>query len=128
MTAPPGAGSLARRRPRLLVAAGLWALAMTARPGASVAQAVAPSGTRPNVLVFVGDDLGWRDTGAYGNTAIRTPNIDRLAQSGLRVEYAFGTSPSCSSSRISILTGKYPHSTGAEDLHMPLPETERMLP
>jgi N-sulfoglucosamine sulfohydrolase len=52
----------------------------------------------------------------------------RLAQSGLRVEYAFGTSPSCSPSRISILTGKYPHSTGAEDLHTPLPETERMLP
>ena len=113
-------------RPPSLVLAGLWSLAMAARPGAGAAQA--SSVARPNVVVLVGDDLGWRDTGVYGNTAIRTPNIDRLAQSGLRVEYAFGTSPSCSSSRISILTGKYPHSTGAEDLHMPLPETERMLP
>ena len=78
--------------------------------------------------MFIGDDLGWRDTGPYGNAAIRTPDIDRLARSGLRVERAFGTSPQCSPSRISILTGKYPHSTRTEDLHTPLPETERMLP
>jgi N-sulfoglucosamine sulfohydrolase len=114
------------RRVRLTAAIALGALAT--RPGASAAQAPAPTGTRPNVVVFVGDDLGWRDTGAYGNAAIHTPNIDRLAQSGLRVEYAFGTSPQCSPSRISMLTGKYPHSTGAEDLHMPLPATERILP
>jgi N-sulfoglucosamine sulfohydrolase len=112
----------------LIAAAALSALAMMAGPGALAAQAPAPPRGRPNVIVFVGDDLGWRDTGVYGNHAIRTPNIDRLAQSGLRVEYAFGTSPSCSSSRISMLTGKYPHSTGAEDLHMPLPETERIVP
>ncbi len=113
-------------RGRLIAASALGVLA--ARPGASAAQAPAPARERPNVVVFVGDDLGWRDTGAYGNTAIHTPNIDRLAQSGLRVEYAFGTSPQCSPSRISMLTGKYPHSTGAEDLHMPLPASERILP
>jgi arylsulfatase A-like enzyme len=84
--------------------------------------------SRPNIVVFVGDDLGWRDAGPYGNAAIRTPNIDRLAQSGLRVTYAFGTSPQCSPSRISILSGKYPHATGAEDLHTPLPAAERLLP
>ena len=84
--------------------------------------------SRPNVVVLVGDDLGWRDTGPYGNDAIRTPNIDQLARSGLRVEHAFGTSPQCSPSRISMLTGKYSHATGTEDLHMPLPETERILP
>ncbi|MGH7527205.1 MAG: sulfatase family protein, partial [Gemmatimonadales bacterium] len=83
---------------------------------------------RPNVVVFEADDLGWRDVGAYGNATIRTPNIDRLARSGLRVVYAFGTSPQCSPSRISTLTGKYPHATGAEDLHMPLPDVERILP
>jgi N-sulfoglucosamine sulfohydrolase len=116
------------RRARIAAAAGLCALAMTARGGGAAAQEPAPPGARPHVIVFVGDDLGWRDTGAYGNGAIRTPSIDRLARSGLRVEYAFGTSPQCSPSRISMLTGKYPHSTGAEDLHMPLPETERILP
>jgi N-sulfoglucosamine sulfohydrolase len=84
--------------------------------------------TRPNIVVLVADDLGWSGTGVYGNRAIRTPNIDRLARSGLRVKLAFGTSPQCSPSRIGMLTGKYPHATRAEDLHMPLPEGERILP
>ncbi len=103
--------------PALLLAAVALPVAAQARPE-----------TRPNVVVLVADDLGWRDIGTYGNAAIRTPNVDRLARSGLRVVYAFGTSPQCSPSRISTLTGKYPHATGAEDLHMPLPDTERILP
>jgi arylsulfatase A-like enzyme len=105
--------------------AAVFTLSLAACP-AAVAQAQVAA--RPNVVVLVADDLGWRDVGAYGNTAIHTPNIDRLARSGLRVERAFGTTPQCSPSRISILTGKYPHATGAEDLHAPLPDTERMLP
>jgi N-sulfoglucosamine sulfohydrolase len=88
----------------------------------------AQAAARPNIVVLVADDLGWRDTGVYGNGSIRTPNIDRLARSGLRVRLAFGTSPQCSPSRISVLTGRYPHATRAEDLHMPLPEGERILP
>ena len=88
----------------------------------------AQSRERPNVLVFVGDDLGWRDLGAYGNKIIHTPNIDRLARSGLKVERAFGTSPQCSPSRISILSGKYSHTTRTEDLHTPLPDGQTILP
>jgi arylsulfatase A-like enzyme len=99
---------------------------MTTRPASAAAQA--PAESRPNVIVFVGDDLGWRDTGPYGNAAVHTPNIDRLARAGLRVERAFGTSPQCSPSRISMLSGKYAHATRTEDLHQPLPETERLLP
>ena len=83
---------------------------------------------RPNILVFIADDAGWRDFGVYGNEAVHTPNIDRLAASGLTVENAFLTIAQCSPSRISILTGKYPHATGAEDLHMPLPEGEVLVP
>ena len=110
---------------------GAWllaaaALAIVYRPAPAIAQAAAEA--RPNVIVFVADDLGWRDTGAYGNSVIHTPNIDRLARSGLRVQHAFVTSPQCSPSRISMLTGKYPHATGVEDLHTPLPEMERILP
>jgi arylsulfatase A-like enzyme len=86
------------------------------------------SGKPPNFIVFVADDLGWRDIGAYGNVAVRTANLDRLARSGLRVEHAFGTSPQCSPSRISTLTGKYAHATRTEDLHTPLLEGERILP
>lgn len=109
----------------LLAVAASFLLALSVRPATAHAQAAA---RRPNVVVFVGDDLGWRDLGVYGNVAIHTPNIDRLARSGLLVERAFGTSPQCSPSRISILTGKYPHATRTEDLHTPLPTTERILP
>ena len=86
------------------------------------------SSSRPNIVVLVADDLGWRDVGSYGNRGIRTPNIDRLARSGLLVRFAFGTSPQCSPSRISTLSGKYSHATRTEDLHTPLPEGERLLP
>jgi N-sulfoglucosamine sulfohydrolase len=102
------------------------ALTLAAQPAAIPAQQ--PGESRPNVIVFVGDDLGWRDVGVYGNRFIRTPNIDQLARSGLRVERAFGTSPQCSPSRISMLSGRYPHATGTEDLHTPLPDSERILP
>ena len=77
---------------------------------------------RPNFLVLIADDAGWQDFGIYGNTRIRTPHIDRLAESGLVFDRAFLTIAQCSPSRISILTGKYPHATGAEDLHTPLPD------
>lgn len=100
----------------------LLALILWMVPASAFAQAP------PNVVVFVADDAGWRDFGAYGSDVVRTPNIDALAEEGLRVERAFLTIAQCSPSRISILTGKYPHATGAEDLHMPLPEGERLLP
>lgn len=92
-------------------------------------QAQTPSaGESPNILMFVADDAGWRDSGIYANEAIQTPNIDNLGENGLLFEQAFLTTPQCSPSRISILTGRYPHATGAEDLHMPLPEGTRILP
>ena len=120
-----GAAAFSPRRARLLLAGTLWALALTTCPRLA---AQATPDERPNILVFVGDDLGWRDTGPYGNHAIHTPNIDRLSRSGLRIERAFGTTPQCSPSRISVLTGRYPHATRAEDLHTPLPAAERLLP
>jgi N-sulfoglucosamine sulfohydrolase len=104
---------------------GSWRAPFLAGALAALAVTTSPP---PNIIVFVGDDLGWRDTGAYGNASIHTPNIDQLARSGLRVTRAFGTTPQCSSSRISILSGKYPHATRTEDLHTPLPDGERLLP
>jgi N-sulfoglucosamine sulfohydrolase len=82
----------------------------------------------PNILVLVADDLGWRDTGIYGNPHVGTPNIDRLARSGLVVTYAFGTSPQCSPSRLSTLSGEFSHAIRTEDLHTPLPDSVRILP
>jgi len=82
----------------------------------------ADSEQRPNLVLIIADDMNWDDCGAYGHPAIRTPNIDRLASEGLRFQHAYLTTNSCSPSRASILTGKYPHNTGAEQLHWPLPE------
>ncbi|MDX1700002.1 MAG: sulfatase, partial [Melioribacteraceae bacterium] len=82
----------------------------------------------PNILVLVADDAGYRDFGCYGNDVIKTPNIDLLAREGLKFNNAFLTISQCSPSRISILSGLYPHATGAEDLHMPLPENVKLLP
>ncbi len=82
----------------------------------------------PNIVVFIADDAGWSDFGAYGNRVVRTPNLDALAASGVLFENAFLTTASCSPSRISILSGRYPHATGAEDLHTPLPAGMDLLP
>jgi len=76
---------------------------------------------RPNFIIFVADDAAWDDSGAYGNKGIKTPNIDALAKEGMMFTNAFVTTSSCSPSRCSIMTGLYPHNTGAPELHMPLP-------
>jgi N-sulfoglucosamine sulfohydrolase len=77
---------------------------------------------QPNFIVFIADDAAWNDFGAYGNQNIKTPHLNRLAEEGVVFNNAFLTTSSCSPSRASILTGRYPHNTGAPELHMPLPE------
>lgn len=79
---------------------------------------------RPNVVLIIADDLAWDDSGAYGNGKVRTPNIDRLAREGLKFTRAFVTISSCSPSRASLITGRYPHNTDAEQLHWPLPAAQ----
>jgi N-sulfoglucosamine sulfohydrolase len=81
----------------------------------------AQSTPRPNIILIIADDLAWDDSGPYGNQKVRTPNLTRLAREGLKFTHAFVTISSCSPSRSSIITGRYPHSTDAEQLHWPLP-------
>ncbi len=81
----------------------------------------------PNFIIFVADDMGWNDNGPYGNAGIRTPSMDRLAREGLTFNRALLTTSSCSPSRASILTGRYPHNTGAPELHMPVPADQVLL-
>lgn len=80
-----------------------------------------------NFIIFVADDMAWDDSGPYGNTSVRTPNLDRLAAEGMRFDQAYLTCSSCSPSRCSMLTGRYPHNTGAGELHLPLPGDQLML-
>ena len=76
---------------------------------------------RPNIILIIADDLNWDDIGAYGNPGVKTPNLDKLAKGGMRFDNAFLTASSCSPSRASMITGRYPHNTDAEQLHWPLP-------
>ncbi len=78
----------------------------------------------PNFIIIIADDVSWNDLGCYGHPHIRTPNLDRMAKEGMRFDLAFLTTSSCSPSRCSIMTGRYPHSTGAGELHQPLPANQ----
>jgi arylsulfatase A-like enzyme len=75
---------------------------------------------RPNLVFVWTDQQAARTTGAYGNDRIETPNLDRLADAGTTFERAYCTSPICSPSRSSVLTGKYPHATGVTENNVPL--------
>ena len=70
----------------------------------------AQQNTRPNILVILADDLGFSDLGCYGGE-IQTPNLDKLAEEGLRFTRFYNTSRSCPT-RASLLTGLYQHQAG----------------
>jgi N-sulfoglucosamine sulfohydrolase len=110
----------------LLVITGMYFLGDTrdSRPNRLDTAETSPLTPRPNIVILIADDMGWNDLGAYGNPSVHTPNIDRLAANGLRFDNAFLTTSSCSASRASILTGKYPHSNGLVHLHQALPADE----
>jgi arylsulfatase A-like enzyme len=63
--------------------------------------------TKPNIIVFLADDVGPGDAGVYGATKIKTPNIDRLAASGVRFDNAYASAAVCTPTRYSLLTGQY---------------------
>jgi arylsulfatase A-like enzyme len=70
---------------------------------------------KPNVLFILSDDQGPWAAGCYGNPEIRTPNIDRLAATGMRFENFFVATPVCSPSRATLLTGRIPSQHGVHD-------------
>jgi len=63
---------------------------------------------KQNVIIFLVDDMGWMDSGVYGSQYYETPNIDRLAQMGMRFTQAYSANPFCSPTRAAIMTGRYP--------------------
>jgi arylsulfatase A-like enzyme len=97
-----------------VVAATLAPLFLTAMPAA--AQQTAP---RPHIVYIVADDLGWKDVGFHGSD-IKTPNIDKLAQGGARLEQ-FYVQPMCPPTRAALLTGRYPFRYGLQTLVIPTP-------
>lgn len=67
----------------------------------------AAQGARPNIVLIYADDIGYGDTGPYGATRVRTPNLDRMAAQGLRFTNAYCSSATCTPSRYSLMTGEY---------------------
>ena len=72
----------------------------------------ADSPARPNLVVFLADDLGYGDLGCYGHPRIKSPNLDAFAKQGVRLTQCYAASAVCSPSRSAILTGRTPHRNG----------------
>lgn len=137
--------SLLMRRPLVWIActAALAATAASAADRESAA-AVRP----PNIVLIVADDLGYGDIGSYGNSAVRTPSLDRLAREGVSLRQFYCNAPECSPTRTALLTGSYQQRFGglecaigvgnvgryddairlAEQHQLGLPPVERSMP
>jgi arylsulfatase A-like enzyme len=86
------------------------------------------SDSRPNVLVFMPDQLRADALGCFGNPLAHTPNIDALAHRGTRFTQAFVNHPVCSPSRVNLMTGWYPHTRGHRTLtHLVQPHEPNLL-
>lgn len=68
---------------------------------------------KPNIILIVADDMGYGDFGVFSEGRVHTPNLDRLVDEGLCLTQHYSGSPVCSPARAALLTGRYPHRTGA---------------
>ena len=67
---------------------------------------------RPNIILCMADDQGWEETGYYGHPILHTPTMDKMAQSGLRLDRFYSAAPNCGPTRGSIMTGRHPNRFG----------------
>ena len=89
----------------------LWALSAPSQTAPS------PAARRPNIIFIMSDDHAYQAISAYDDRLIQTPNIDRIAQQGMRFNHAGVTNSICAPSRATILTGKHSHLNGKVDNH-----------
>ena len=86
-----------------------------------------PPARHPNFVVFLADDLGCHDLGAWGASDLKSPNIDALAASGARFTNWYAAAPVCAPSRASLLTGRYPIRCGVPNNGPPLAPAEQTI-
>src|SRR5688572_22103263 len=97
--------------------------------GVSVSAASAATGAqRPNIVFILADDLGYGDIGAFGQTKIRTPNLDRLAAEGMRFTEHYSGNAVCAPSRCVLMTGKHPGHAWIRNNREVQPEGQPPLP
>ena len=101
-------------------------------PAPQVPMPVAPvpiaANAKPNIVVMIADDLTYHDLGCWGNTDVKTPNLDRLASQGMRLTRCYTTAPVCSPTRQSLYTGLYPVRSGAYPNHAIVKPEVKSLP
>lgn len=119
---------LEQDRRGFLKAAGVTVATMTLSGCVESLELVGEEKKKPNIVLFISDDHGWADSGAYGDTYIRTPNIDRLAGESMRFTHAFAASPLCSPSRCVIETSLMPHRNGGHKFGTPIKSNIRTMP
>ena len=83
---------------------------------------------KPNILIFMADDLTYRDIGAYGNKDVKTPNIDEFAARSLKFNYTFSSSAMCSPTRTELYTGLHPVRNGVHANHTGVHDHVRSVP
>jgi arylsulfatase A-like enzyme len=130
---PRSIGSIKRRDLLLNGSSALAAASVASLMPGSIRSALAqPPSRRPHIVYIVADDLGWMDVGYHGSD-INTPNIDKLAHDGARLE-DFYVQPMCTPTRAALMTGRYPCRYGLQTLVIPtpskygLPTDEWLLP
>lgn len=118
---------IAPNRFSCLLCSGLYAATLMALPAKE----------RPNIILFLADDLGYGDLGCYGNHSVETSHIDQLAREGIRFTDFHSNGPMCTPTRASLMTGLYPQRlgqafesalNGKRHRHLGLPSTLLTLP
>ena len=87
-------------------------LSFTTLLTAGIAPVTAAETAKPNIVVVMADDMGWGDSATYGHPTIQSPNIDKLAQQGMKFTQGYSACGVCSPSRSAILTGRTPYRNG----------------
>src|SRR5690349_20702823 len=87
----------------------------------------ADAADRPNIVFLIADDLGYGDVGAFGQTKIRTPNIDQLAKEGMRLTQCYAGNAACAPSRCVLMTGMHPGHAQVRNNHEVKPEGQHPL-
>ena len=92
------------------------------------AATVASGGRRPNILFIMSDDHASHALSCYGSVINKTPNLDRIAEAGMRLDNCFCTNSICAPSRATILTGKYSHKNGVLDNRLKFDGSQQTFP